>query len=130
MKKIHVSLPVLIAGVLATTNASASGFKIPENSVDAVGLSSAYVASARGADAAYYNPAAMSFSDAGAEMEMNGTWIDLSKINFNGTVVHPKGVVNQPTAISEPQTTVGDELGCRLCKNFQADKKHSKKGKS
>lgn len=42
---------------------SANGFKIQEQSLNATALSSAYVAGARGADASYYNPANMGFSN-------------------------------------------------------------------
>jgi len=55
MKKI-VTLG-LVAGSLLT----AGGYKIPEQSLNAVALGAAYVAHTTGADTAYYNPANMAF---------------------------------------------------------------------
>ncbi|OBV29901.1 hypothetical protein BKN38_05085 [Helicobacter sp. CLO-3] len=43
--------------------ARANGFKIQEQSLNATALSSAYIAGARGADASYYNPANMGFTN-------------------------------------------------------------------
>lgn len=64
-----------------------AGYKIPEQSLNAVALSAAYVANARGADASYYNPANMAFSPAGAEMEIGMTYINLPSIKY--TDVNP-----------------------------------------
>lgn len=41
----------------------AGGYKLPEQSLNAIGLSDAYVAHTMGADTAYYNPATMVFMD-------------------------------------------------------------------
>jgi long-chain fatty acid transport protein len=60
----------------------AGGYKIPENSINSTALSAAYVANAHGADAAYYNPAAMVFNEEGASMEANLTYIHLSAIDY------------------------------------------------
>jgi long-chain fatty acid transport protein len=62
----------------------AGGYKIPESSVNAVALSNAYVASSYGADASYYNPANMVFSDnKGSAIEVDLTYIGLSKVDYN-----------------------------------------------
>lgn len=55
MKKVIV-LSVVTSGLVL-----ASGYKIPEQSVSSMALAAAYTANADGADASYYNPAAMSF---------------------------------------------------------------------
>ena len=63
-----------------------AGYKIPEQSLNAVALSAAYVANARGADASYYNPANMAFSPAGAELELGLTYINLPSIKYTDSV--------------------------------------------
>ncbi len=63
----------------------AGGYRIPENSVNSMGLSAAYVANANGADSAYYNPANMAFEDGTQKAEAALTFISLSKITFEGT---------------------------------------------
>ncbi len=77
MKKID------LLSLVATTALLAGGYKIPESSVNAVALSNAYVANANGADASYYNPANMVFSEnKGGAIEVDLTYIGLSKINY------------------------------------------------
>lgn len=66
---------------------NASGFKINEQSLRSIALSSAYVASAYGADSSYYNPANMGFLD-GIRQDKNDLEISLTAIvipgfNFN-----------------------------------------------
>ena len=55
MKKI-IALSVITSGLLV-----AGGYKIPEQSLNAMALGAAYVAHTTGADSAYYNPANMAF---------------------------------------------------------------------
>lgn len=55
MKKITV-LSIITSGLL-----TAGGYKLPEQSLNSIALSDAYVAHTMGADTAYYNPAAMAF---------------------------------------------------------------------
>lgn len=78
------------AVVLSTFTAMvmAAGYKIPENSINATALSAAYVANAKGADAAYYNPAAMIYNNDIGLLEVDATYIGLSSIHYasmNGT---------------------------------------------
>ncbi len=76
---------ILAAGcisLLPTTSLLASGYKLPENSINSTALSAAYVANAHGADAAYYNPAAMVFNKEGGSMEVDFTYIHLSAIDY------------------------------------------------
>jgi len=84
IKRIKMRNYVKIAAVLGISVATlnAAGYKIPEQSLNAVALSAAYVANARGADASYYNPANMAFSPAGAEMEIGLTYINLPSIKY------------------------------------------------
>ena len=89
---------VLLSVVTATL--MAAGYKIPESSVNAVSLSNAYVANAHGADASYYNPANMAFSDAkSSDMEVDLTFIGLSKVDYKGTT-YATGYGNIPTDTS------------------------------
>ena len=77
---------IALLSLLVATTLMAAGYKIPETSINAVALSNAYVANAHGADAAYYNPANMVFSDnSGGAMEVDLTYVGLSEINYKST---------------------------------------------
>jgi long-chain fatty acid transport protein len=67
---------------LSAVTLSASGYKIPEQSLNGTALSAAYVANASGADASYYNPANMVWMTGGAEIEAAFTYINLTSINY------------------------------------------------
>ncbi len=67
---------------LMPTQLHAGGYKIPENSINSTALSAAYIANAHGADAAYFNPAAMVFDEDGGAMEVDFTYIHLSAIQY------------------------------------------------
>lgn len=75
---------LLAAGCISLlpTQLLAGGYKIPENSINSTALSAAYVANAHGADAAYFNPAAMVFNEEGASMEVDLTYIHLASIDY------------------------------------------------
>lgn len=83
---------VRVATLLSLSAATllASGYRIPEQSLNSVALSAAYVAGANGADASYYNPANMSFMENGAFTEVAMTYINLPKVKYtdslNGTL--------------------------------------------
>jgi long-chain fatty acid transport protein len=70
---------------VATAAAMAGGYKIPESSINGTALSAAYVANAHGADAAYYNPAAMVYNEDANLFEADMTYIGLSKVDYKGT---------------------------------------------
>lgn len=74
---------------VAAAAAMAGGYKIPESSINATALSAAYVANAHGADAAYYNPAAMVYNEDANLFEADMTYIGLSKVNYKGGYVSP-----------------------------------------
>jgi len=67
----------------------AAGYKIPENSINSMALSAAYVANAHGADAAYYNPAAMVFNEGGASLEADLTLAHLTSIDLSNGFYAP-----------------------------------------
>jgi long-chain fatty acid transport protein len=75
-----------------TISAFASGYRIPEQSLNSTALSSAYIANANGPDAAYYNPANMSWAGESWTVEGGFSYIHLPSIdyvdnrslNFNG----------------------------------------------
>lgn len=75
----------LVLSVALSAALGAAGYKIPENSINATALSAAYVANAHGADAAYYNPAAMVYNDDANLLEVDATYIGLSGIDFSGS---------------------------------------------
>jgi len=79
---------ILFASLVSVTLSSslmAAGYKIPEQSVNATALSAANVANAHGADAAYYNPAAMVFNEDRSLLEADLSYIQLTSIDFNGS---------------------------------------------
>ena len=81
MQRKIVSLCVA-AIVCSSSMVFASGYRIPEQSLNSTALSSAYVANANGADAAYYNPANMSWSGEGWTVEGGFSYIHLPSIDY------------------------------------------------
>lgn len=75
---------IRVATLLSLSAATllASGYRIPEQSLNSTALSAAYVASANGADASYYNPANMALMGGGAEIETAFTYINLPKVQY------------------------------------------------
>lgn len=84
---------VKVATLLSLSAATllASGYRIPEQSLNSTALSAAYVAGANGADASYYNPANMSFMSNGAEIEVGMTYINLPKVSYATAVAGRSG---------------------------------------
>ncbi|MFA7346780.1 MAG: outer membrane protein transport protein [Desulfurivibrionaceae bacterium] len=83
-KKIAV---VALTGILAAGPAFASGYRIPEQSLNATALSAAYVANTPSADASYYNPANMSWLENNWQTEASLTWIHLASIEYTDNAV-------------------------------------------
>lgn len=75
-----------LLSLAATTVIMASGWKIPEQSVNATALAGADVANVHGADAAYSNPANMAFMDQGSYVEADLTYIHLTSIDYDGNI--------------------------------------------
>lgn len=74
---------------LGAVTLSASGWRIPEQSLNSTALSAAYVAGANGADASYYNPANMAFMEDGASLETALTYINLPSVKYNNSATNP-----------------------------------------
>ena len=74
---------------VAAAAAMAGGYKLPESSINATALRAAYVAASHGADAAYYNPAAMVYNEDAGLLEVDTTYIGLSKVNYKGNYTSP-----------------------------------------
>jgi long-chain fatty acid transport protein len=68
--------------LVATGSAFASGYRIPEQSVNSTARAGSYVAYTPGADAAYYNPANMAWLENRGLLEADATWIHLSSIEY------------------------------------------------
>ena len=79
---------------LSAATLLASGYRIPEQSLNSVALSAANVANANGADASYYNPANMALMGGGAEIEGSLTYINLPKVNYTAAGTSPSGNAN------------------------------------
>ncbi len=86
-----------VASLYFVNEGTAGGYKIPEQSSNAVALSAAYVASATGPDSAYYNPANMVWSKASAQIETSLNYITLPGVDFSGDVRFVGGLIAVPT---------------------------------
>lgn len=75
-----------LAGLMVAGNAYASGFRIPEQSVDSTAKAGANIASSTRADAAYYNPANMSWLEDTTMIQGNLTYIHLTKNEYASDV--------------------------------------------
>ncbi len=73
---------ILTLSILTSSLMLASGYRLPESSINSTALSAAYLANANGADSAYYNPANMVFNDNVNQVEGAVTYINLSKIKY------------------------------------------------
>lgn len=78
-------MKIIVISAVAAVTLMAGGYAIPESSINATALSAAYIANAHGADAAYYNPAAMVYNVDSQLLEVDATYIGLSPIDFSGT---------------------------------------------
>lgn len=78
--------------LLATAgSALASGYRIPEQSVNSTARAGSYVAYTPSADAAYYNPANMSWLEDRGYLEVDATWIHLSAIEYTDHIAARSG---------------------------------------
>lgn len=78
-KKISV---LALASLFAAGSAMASGWRIPEQSVDSTAKSGANIASSTRADTAYFNPANMAWMEDTWHVEIDATYIFLSEIEY------------------------------------------------
>jgi long-chain fatty acid transport protein len=79
--KNNISVLVL-ASLFTASSAMASGWRIPEQSVDSTAKAGANVASSTRGDTAYYNPANMSWMADTWHLEADATYIYLSPIEY------------------------------------------------
>jgi len=87
--------PIIKVATLLSLSAAtllASGYRIPEQSLNSTALSAAYVAGANGADASYYNPANMALMGGGAEIETAITYINLPKVQYTDSALNPNPI--------------------------------------
>jgi len=73
---------ILLISTLTSSLLLASGYRLPEGSINSTALSAAYVANAHGADSSYYNPANMVFNKNISQIEGDLTYIGLSEIDY------------------------------------------------
>lgn len=75
---------IIILSIAASTLVIAGGYKVPEQSINSMGLGAAYVAHTEGADTAYFNPANMAFMDDAQFAEVGVTWAHLPRNEYTG----------------------------------------------
>jgi len=80
MKK-SISL-LALASIFAAGTVYASGYRIPEQSPDSMAKAGAHIASATGADSAYFNPANMAWAEDGWLSELDFNYIHLTSIDY------------------------------------------------
>lgn len=72
-----------LASIFTAGSAMASGWRIPEQSVDSTAKSGANIASSSRSDAAYFNPANMSWLADTTQVQFDATYIYLSPIDYD-----------------------------------------------
>jgi len=77
-----MKLLILFSFALSSTLFGA-GYQIPNNSLNAQALSTAYVANAQGADTTYYNPANMLYNENSHSLEISLNAISLEAISYD-----------------------------------------------
>ncbi|MEW6518712.1 MAG: outer membrane protein transport protein [Thermodesulfobacteriota bacterium] len=73
---------VAAMGIMAAGTVHASGYRIPEQSINGVSLSNAYIAHTEGPDTAYYNPANMGWQEDRWQLEASASYINLLHIEY------------------------------------------------
>ena len=73
---------IALVSLVAASSAMASGFRIPEQSLDSTAKSGASIASADSADATYYNPAGMGALPDKWNVEATATYLHLTSIEY------------------------------------------------
>lgn len=74
---------VALTSLCAAGSAMASGYRIPEQSLDSTAKSGANIASASSADVTYFNPAGMSLLDDAWHLEGTATYLHLTAIDYD-----------------------------------------------
>ncbi len=114
----HIS-KILSASLLCTTLLNASGYRIPEQSANAIALSAANVAANQSADASYYNPANMAFMEDKNHLEANLNYIGLPKVDFKGSLT-PSGKSKKEDFLVPTVFYVSPELAKNVKLGFAA----------
>jgi len=73
---------IVFLSIVTSSFLMASGYRLPETSINSTALSAAYVANAHGADSSYYNPANMAFNENKDQLEVDLTYINLASIKY------------------------------------------------
>lgn len=81
MKK-QISVVALVS-LFAAGSAMASGYRIPEQSLDSTAKSGANIASAKSADTTYFNPAGMAFMEDTWHIEGTATYLHLTSMDYD-----------------------------------------------
>jgi len=74
---------VALMSLFVAGSAMASGYRIPEQSLDSTAKAGANIASASSADTTYYNPAGMAFLDDTWHLEGTATYLHLTSIDYD-----------------------------------------------
>ncbi len=74
-----------LASIFAAGSAYGSGYRIPEQNADSTAKAGAHVASALGPDAAYFNPANLSWLEDRWQIEGDLTYIHLTSVDYTDT---------------------------------------------
>lgn len=80
MKKVFAVAGVAL--LITAGSVDASGWRIPEQSVNSTARAGGYVAFTPAADATYFNPANMAWLDDRGYLEIDATWIQLTDISY------------------------------------------------
>ena len=111
---------LLLISAVAASTLMASGYKVPEQSLNSTALAGAYVSNANTADTTYYNPANMAFMSEDKHFEMNLMYISLNEVSYDGNVgpmpassesQHESFVIPQLYLVSAP---LGEDEDVRL----------------
>ena len=97
-----IILVALVMVIGSSCQVFAAGYRIPEQSLNSTALSSAYIANANGPDAAYYNPANMSWAGDGWDTEFDVSLINLPSIEYENDPTSPN--VGTPYFASDGST--------------------------
>lgn len=96
-------MKILNLSILTTIALSAGGYKLPEQSLNAVALGTAYLAHTMGADTAYYNPANMAFMKDKRFLESSLTLVHLPSSKYiPSTATSPTGGTSKSENIPVP----------------------------
>ena len=85
---------IITLSIITSSFALAGAYKLPEQSLNSMGLGASYVANTQGADTAYFNPANMAFMPNSQYMEAGLTWAHLPRNTFKGHQAYSATEVN------------------------------------